>query len=210
MRKYKSPNNPFKSDGFSLRENNLVTKVYQVQGLDLVIEQTDRNKETVYLSHYSNPGTAFFTGLLKFLYVNRLPIPKIQEPNSVHDEFRTSARWIGIEFACARFPLTYKYHLADYALAIMQPFYEEFKPLLEIKVSDGTIVIYPRMAQKLITNIPLIYPRLDSFNIAYKEFLREAQKYPEQLVPNIPIIRMRHAQQLEFEFMEKLRNGKRK
>jgi hypothetical protein len=203
MQKYRPPDNPFRSKGFSFTENNLVTKLYHTSGLDLTIEQTDQVGKSTYLHHYSSPGIEFFTGLLKFLYVHKLHIPKIQETLLVHDEFRGDAKCIGLQFASTKFPLSYQYYPTEGAIATMQPFYEEFKPLLEIKMANNEIiVIYPELAQKIIISIPLLYPGYDSFNIAYNEFLRRAKNHPEQLVGSPPFIRRRKTEQLEFEFVE--------
>ena len=80
MTKSLKVNNAIKSDGFIIKEKGYITKVYQTQGLDLIIEQTNPHGETFYLLHYSNPGTKFFNGLMKFLFIHNIPIPKVHKP----------------------------------------------------------------------------------------------------------------------------------
>lgn len=190
MKKTISHNSAIKSDGISIRENDLVTKAYQIQGLDLVIEQNAKNKKPVYLAHYSNPGTTFFTGLVKFLYVHKMDIPKVKAPKEVYDEFSSGAQYTGLEFAIASFPIEYRYHYCEGAYATLQPTYKDSNPSLEVKVNNQSMLIYPKTAQTLIENIPLMYPRFDSFYKAYTAFLGEAEKHPEQLI-DLSLIRGR-------------------
>lgn len=174
--------------GFSVREGDCITKAYIVQGLDLVIEQKSGKSESAYLAHYSNPGTNFFVGLMKFLYVNQVPLPEVKAPDvSYNEEFDHDAMLAARSMAFEKFPVSYVYYYStkgeEPPTATLEPVYEESKPS-ELRVSlssGGVITIPPETARKLIEFIPQMYPHNSSFHTAYVEFLAEAGKHPEQI-----------------------------
>ena len=200
----------FGSNTLTIREGDLVTKAYKVQGLDLVIEQRRGKGKSLYLSHYSNPGTCLFVGLMKFLYTTGSNIPEVKKPDVIgYDEFRTGATWFAGLWAGRNFPLSYAYSYEEGARATLQVFYQDPKPPeLQIELWSGKIIISQETARKLIEGIPQLYPPgSDSFHIAYAEFLKEAEKHPEQAAKIKVAPVETPARQMEFEF---LRRSKKK
>lgn len=206
MRTVSFKDNGMMAEGFSVRSKGFLTTAYKVQGLDLLIKQTNPQGEDTYLQHYSNPGINFFTVLLKFLYLNERRIPKLLElKDPVHDEFRIGARGIGTIIAVERFPISYSYHFQSsvsgkYPVAELRSALDESgSPELHVALEHGTIIISPSAAHSMALKIPQMYPGLESFHIAYNEFLGEAKNHPEQIIKT--------PSQLKLEFMKKLRRS---
>ncbi|VVB75899.1 Uncharacterised protein [uncultured archaeon] len=206
------------SDGIYFKEGNCVTKIYKVQGLDLVIQQKKPSGKTVYLQHYSNPGTMTFIGIMKFLFVNKIPIPAVPKVDkNEYDAFKGGAHMMAEEFAKKKFPISYPYFhgMADGTpTATLTPKYENGKPYLEVNVGKGqNIIITPTIARELVKNIPRLYPDKPTFRIAQEIFSKHAKKHPEQIIHGKP----KYWKQLEFRFakrvertQEKLKKGKMK
>jgi len=212
MRRSLAVDNPFRSGGFEIKNNGFVTKVYHTQGLDLNVEQTNPKGETVYFSHYSNPGINFFNGLMKFLFVHRIPIPIIQKPvRLAHDEFKAQAKSDSNSFGAMKFPISYAHYYdisgtGEQPKATLTPLYEHAKPpVLQLTSSQGEIIITPKMAQTMIRKIPQMYPGTPSFHIAYTNFLREAKKHPEQIMRIPNFMQRSRAKQLEFGFLKTIK-----
>jgi hypothetical protein len=164
--------------------NGRSTSLYKSQGLDLCIEQITKGSESVYLPHYSDPGTAFFTLLIKFLHEVKAKIPDVRSPKVIgHDEFRGSARFIGTNFAHSTFPITYQYYYDVSGQGnppIAKAWIKQTKPnqpQLHVAVSNGReIVVSVTLAQKMLQAIPEVYMGFDSFHIAYSTFMEEVSK----------------------------------
>ncbi len=200
----------FQANILTIKEGDLVTKAYKVQDLDLVIEQA-RGENKAYLSHYSNPGICFFTGLMNFLYMNGYQIPLVKEPAQMYkDEFHDSAVWFGGLMAARKFPIEYVYSFdlegKKPPTATLQVFYQESKPPeLQINTRENgrAIIISTDTAQKLIRGIPKIYPYFNSFHTAYLEFLKVAKTHQENGEFPRTVPAKERAKQLEFELLRK-------
>ncbi len=174
----------FMTGVFTLTEKYRTTKLYKVQGLDFTVEQTQKGGRPAYLSHYSNPGTMFFLGLVKFLHDTRSEVPVIEKPREEgHDEFKEDARFFAMDAAASNFPLRYQYYY-DLGGQGRAPTAElrirkagSGEPELEIINSDGrTLIISVEAAQEILRLMPRMYPGFTSFNLAYTHFLEEAAK----------------------------------
>gem|GEM_PF-4338580 len=194
------------SDSFSISEGELTTKIYVIQGLDLVVEQTRKGKEKspAILSHYSNPGLYTYASLLKFLQMHGQSIPMPSNPaHRVSRELESSAQAAGVMMARMSFPVVYRFGLDPKAEVKVQPMYQSgHPPELDFVSPYGTVRLGPQTIRFLATQIPKLYAR-PVFAGLYRAFQKESKK----IVIRRP--KPKRGRQLVFDFMKPLSRPKR-
>ncbi len=185
--------------GFEIKDKNgFSTRITTQQGIDLVIEQHQKGSEPVYLSHYSNPGIEFFSVLIKFLTMHKVPYQLPKAPvHPQEGDFANVANGVGKLSASITFPQQYQFGLR--ASVSVVPIHINGTPFLEFRTNQGHLRISLETAKCLAEHIPRLYPHMDVFHKADQGFKTEAPKHPQaQLLSNryLPLT----GKQLEFRF----------
>lgn len=147
--------------GFQLVEpDGTVTKLFMVQGVDLIIEQARpgaQKKESI--GTYSNPGNMPYASILKFLILNRKPLPpaggKPHTRSRDHRPYAEDARFAVMQSTRNPFPLRFagrgdEINTATFAV-------EGNEPLLEFSHPHGKVRMSIELAQKIAEYIPKMY-----------------------------------------------------
>jgi hypothetical protein len=182
---------------FRIRDRGRTTDLYLVRGGGLVVEQRQSSTSPVNLSHYDEPGAAFFVGLLKFLHESNSGLPEVKAPNEVRCKvFTLPAIFTAKEFAVRGFPVSYNYYYHGERQGMPPPAKLQINlaapngPELNVTASDERdIVISVAVARKLVQKIPELYPGFGCFHAAYTAFLQESKKYAlEPLLRKVPFL----------------------
>ena len=137
-----------------------VTKLFVIQGLDLVIEQVRTvSKKRESISTYSNPGTMPYASILKFLVLNRTPLPssgtRPEARYRNHRPFESDAHFAAMRSVMSPFPLTFAGRLEETVTA--QFALEGKEPVLEFSHPHGRVRMSLELAQKIAEYIPKVY-----------------------------------------------------
>lgn len=190
-------------------KNGRITKLWIAQGIDLVVEQKFKGKKA-FMSHYSDPGTAFYSRLLWFLYAHHLPIPKIPTyshtpPNEILDAGEYEARMTE-HFSNG---INYRPGTDGKLVAKANPKYEYGKlPELDIEYNEKKFTFSTQLIQAMVKEIPkLNYHTGNLFSHMNSIVLKLSKegKIRPITVSWITKKRTRKPKQLEFEFMKELK-----
>lgn len=202
--------------GFSFRESDgTMTKLYMIQGLDMVMEQRRPGQKPVYVSTYSDPGSQPYAVLLKFLHLNNIRFPTPPRERSEKEfggslPFENSARFAGMDAVLNPFPMRVAGRLHE---TIRARFVQDRKPFLEFETQEGKMRVSLALAQGLAQHIPEMYKGFPvSFRTIQTEIHRLIRKegfepYKKSVIEQRkPMPKPIQGRQLEFPFMR----GKKK
>ncbi|MDO8624525.1 MAG: hypothetical protein Q7R47_00425 [Candidatus Diapherotrites archaeon] len=191
-------------NGFEFRDpkTKTVTRIYKIQGLDLVVEQQTKGEEPVFLAHYSNPGIPFYALLTKFLSMHvGAPVHFVSPKARRQDEFDHQAKLQGIGVASSQFPYQYKYGVDAEPVRVHHT-HRKGEPELEFRTEQGTITLSKELVHALADKIPDMYPHNRFFQELEVAYDKQVRRHPEFL--RLPMQqRPLTGKQNEFKFMHR-------